>query len=395
MQESHLDKTVKMDPGYKVINRMYETTTSASNNTTPMPIQDIIGNTGFLITLVVFHILAMIIAALGNGSVIVFIMKYRRMRSNTTAYLVLNLAICDFTIAVLHTPMRLVDILVPKHDGSVHITIAYCQVSGFFTSLISGVGYYTVALISLERFLLICYPLQTKGMLSISRTLKVLAGVWALSFFAALPLPICFTFVTKANINGQFLTFCMNNFFGKDNLSGQMYYLFLFFFYFLVPVCTITFAYVRIFVTLHKNEMENANVDGVMQKVMMQRKRLAKVMLSVAIVFTVLHTPYFVTFLFISFGFPIPNNPITTLLIIEYLSLLNACFNPFIYSAYSRTFFRRKMMAFLSTNDEETQRKKSSSPSLNRGSYLNRQSSQNPEAIWIKGVTDADADVEV
>lgn len=390
-----------MDRGYQIVKQIPEamSTMATEVNVTEKTVHDIITNTGFRITIVVIHVIAIVMAALGNGSVIFFIIKYRRMRHNVTAYLVLNLAVCDFTGAVLHQPMRLVDILVPLHDGAVTITKTYCQVTGFFASLFSGVGYYTVALISLERFLLICYPLETKGMISVKKTIRVLVLVWILALLACLPLPISFTFVCRANIDGTVLTFCMSDILNVNNKAGHMYYIFLFILYFIIPVVVITFAYVRIFITLNATAMDGNNTDRVLEKVMVQRKRLAKIMLCVAICFTVLHTPYFVTFLLISVGFPVPQNPITTLLIIEFLPLLNAVFNPFIYSANSRIFFRRKMLAFLSTNDDDSLRKKSSasmhSTVYKTSPFITRQTSQRPETIWINGVPDATADVEV
>ncbi len=360
---------------------------------------DIIENAGVRYGLVTIHAVAILLAALGNGSVVYFIIKYRRLRSNVTAFLVLNLAVCDLIGATVHQPMRLVDILLPfsENNGTITLSETYCQITGFFSSFFSGVGIHTVLMISQERLLLICYPLKAKGIITVTRTMKAITGVWILSFCALLPLPIAYTHIALIPLKHANVTMCMSDIFDIDNHSSRMYYFFLFFLYFTIPVLVISITYMKIFHTLHQTLQGTDNRDKVVEKVMKTRKNLAKMMLLIAVVFIILHSPFFITFLFLSsLGFQIPTHPIFTLIIIEFLPLLNAVFNPFIYCAHSRTFFRQKMISFLSTAGdlEESMRKRN--PLYNSQSTINSmQMTPKPERMWINGVSRSMDDVQV
>ena len=105
---------------------------------------------------------------------------------------------------------------------------------------------------------------------------------------------------------------------------------------------------------------------------MLARKRLAKMMLFIATIFTALHGPYFITYLMISCGLGIPHNAIFCVIILETLPLVNAVINPFIYSAHSRTLFKRKMVGFLGGQYEDSTiyRKESGSGSTRKSAQM-------------------------
>ena len=77
-------------------------------------------------------------------------------------------------------------------------------------------------------------------------------------------------------------------------------------------------------------------------------------MLFIATIFTALHGPYFITFFMMSCGLGIPHNAIFCLVVLETLPLVNAVINPFIYSAHSRTLFKRKMVNFMGGQYEDS-----------------------------------------
>ena len=108
---------------------------------------------------------------------------------------------------------------------------------------------------------------------------------------------------------------------------------------------------------------------------MLARKRLAKMMLFIATIFTALHGPYFITYFMMSCGLGIPHNAIFCLVVLETLPLVNAVINPFIYSAHSRTLFKRKMVSFLGGQYED-----SSMYRKNSGSGLVRKQSARMDA---------------
>lgn len=77
-------------------------------------------------------------------------------------------------------------------------------------------------------------------------------------------------------------------------------------------------------------------------------------MLFIACIFTVLHGPYFITYFMIACGLGIPHNAIFCLVVLETLPVVNAAINPFIYSAHSRSLFKKKMVSFLGGQYEDS-----------------------------------------
>ena len=102
---------------------------------------------------------------------------------------------------------------------------------------------------------------------------------------------------------------------------------------FVAPLVIITYSYLRIFKTFPGN---NQNNRGTM-RMLLQRQSLAKVMLSTAIIFVVSQGPHWLTFLINMCGYVIKNNPIFTLLLIEFLTMISPVMNPIVYSTQYNT----------------------------------------------------------
>jgi cholecystokinin A receptor len=252
-----------------------------------------------------------------------------------TALLILNLAFCDFVI-VLMTPLRVADILMPRNPDSGDV---YCKVGSFFSLFLACITFLSIVAISYERLLLICYPLKAKSLLTVSRTLKIILASWVMALVSALPLPILYTFIVTIPLSNKIFQFCLMNVFPQscDNPGGTAYFLFLFLSYYLVPMITISVC--SIFHTLYKGDaMLLKSSDPRQHRVIETRKSLAKMMLFIAVSFTLLHGPYFFTFLFLSIGFHINNHAVFLLTFIEFLPLVSAIINPFVYSVRTRTF---------------------------------------------------------
>lgn len=322
---------------------------------------DLVELPGVRYTLVALHVFITVLAAIGNGLLIYFILKTRKMRTNVTAYLVLNLAVCDLVTTCIHQPMRLADIIMPfsyKDEGSEsnRISKTYCQVMEFVAAFFAGVAFHTIVAISQERHLLVCYPLKARGWLTVSRIKKLVVLLWTVSFVALLPAFVWFTFIAYVPLKNANVTFCMMDIFSDEGYHhGISYFLFLFCLYFILPTIVISVTYWRIFYVLSRGLGIPEIKDQRFIKVMNARKRLAKLMLLIAIVFIILHAPYFVTFFIISQGYDVNENPVFILLVIEFMSSLNSVFNPFIYSANSKAFFQQKMVAFLGGQDTDSQ----------------------------------------
>ena len=224
---------------------------------------------------------------------------------------------------------------------------SYCQVTGFFSTYVSCVASHTIMAISWERFLLICYPFKSRQILTVSYTKHLLFAIWSIAFLVVLPLPLLYTYVAQVQLETAFVSFCLIDVFHTKESNGDVYFLFLFIIYFAIPAILTAVAYGFVFRTLNRQASCMTQRDEQTLKVMQSRKDVAKLMVFLAVLFTALHGPFFFLFLLISFGLKTPSNPIFTLLIIEFLPLLNGALDPIVYSSKSRSLFKKHMVSFL------------------------------------------------
>lgn len=283
-----------------------------------------------------FFIIGNVTAVIGNLLVLLLVWKRRSLRQNATIIFIVNLALCDLISSVIYRPLFLVDLLLPfTSDTSKHYTNKnYCKTSTFFQAIFAAVGFHTIVAISLERFILIVYPLKAKSACSIGRAKKILFCIWFTALMCTLPIPIYFAEIRVLNMsNGNVLHYC--SILGKQySKAANQYYIFLFTFYFALPLIQISVSYWCIFMTLFKN---SENTPSAPSRAVRLRKNLAKMMLWVAVLFAICNGPSFLFSLFMSLGYNV-HNVVFISTIVEFLPIISSATNPFIYTLNSKTF---------------------------------------------------------
>ena len=316
-----------------------------------MMFRDIFEDDGPRIAIISLKCIISIVGSVGNGIVIyVLLSTMRKSKVDTTKWLILNLAICDLFDVAIYEPIRIYDMMNPfTRQGKGSVSEGMCKTVSFITQTFAAVGLLTVAAISLVRYLLICHPLKARRCLTWKNTVVGIVGIWIIAALTILPFPLHFTYVAKVHLWGGDMDVCLTELFGEESIDWMVYYTLIFIFYFLLPVISLMYFYTVIFRQFHANE--NHLHDTKMAKAMKARRSLAKLLLFIAILFVLLHTPLFLLFLAMTFGAELKSNPVFTIVCIETLSTANAALNPYIYCAQSRSFFRKRMFKFLSTVD--------------------------------------------
>ena len=306
--------------------------------------------------LIFLHVLGIILGAIGNGLLIYSMLRHRkRMRSNVTAYLVLNLVVCQMVCITVYQPMRLADILLPSTSVSESGQNLYCQISGFFATFFGCVAFHTIVAISQERLVLICWPLWAKRVLTVRNTRLLLASIWLVALAATFPLPFFFTFQMNLGLQHTDVTFCIVDVFTRKN-GGRAYFSSLFCLYYAMPVLILTVTYCKIFTTLY-SAPRTAAEEGT-TRVLRSRRSLAKRMLLIAVIFTLCQGPYYVTFLLICTGIHVRSNPVFVLVIVEFLPVVGYVLNPLVYYSPSQGFHRIAIRSIIS-HEGDTQRENS------------------------------------
>ena len=119
-----------------------------------------------------------LVSLMGNFLVIYVITKHRSMRTSTNC-LIMNLAICDLLITVLHTPLFINNLIGDSWFGGTLGNVT-CKLIHSVTSLLLFCSIFNLVVIAIDRFLAVTLPFKYK--LSSKRVVKVgIPAMWLIS----------------------------------------------------------------------------------------------------------------------------------------------------------------------------------------------------------------------
>ena len=124
-----------------------------------------------------------------NAAFLFVLARVSSMRTITNCYLG-NLAVADFLHLFMSTMQQVLNRSFMGYlPGTWEFEVYQCIITSIliYWPYIASTG--LVTLVSMERFIGICYPLKSRMMNTMSRTVKLIAAVWMLSF-----LSLCFQF---------------------------------------------------------------------------------------------------------------------------------------------------------------------------------------------------------
>ena len=310
-------------------------------------------------------ILFALVGTMGNGAVLYILLCGPKIPMSSSKFLVIVLAIFDFVTCVFILPIELADMMAGIHTGSTpSVTEAYCKACSFFSIYIACLKFHIVLLISVERYILICHPLQATTLIDLRKVCKAVAVIMTVAFVMALPLPLKFSSVGGRRLNGTEAALCSWDQERDDSqVEWKLYYTILFALYYVIPLIGTTCAYSCTFRTLHRSRRPSI-VNQTNTEDAKLRVSLSKLMLSIAILFAALNTPYFLTTLLVSFGVPAPDSAAFTITILNYSLGLNSVINPFIYCSHTKSFFKSKIVALFRPASYESENAKDNPQTL-------------------------------
>ncbi|XP_046391631.1 tachykinin-like peptides receptor 86C [Ischnura elegans] len=143
----------------------------------------------------------LLVAAPGNAIVIWIVLGHRRMRTATNCFLV-NLSVSDLLLSLLNCAFNLVFML----DGDWPFGAVYCSFSNFVANCSVAASVFSLAAISVDRYLAIVHPLKHRK--SKRRARWALGGIWASSALLALPCLLYSTTMVHWYSNGESRCVC-------------------------------------------------------------------------------------------------------------------------------------------------------------------------------------------
>ena len=133
------------------------------------------------------YLVAMVMSLFGNVIIIWIVRKNRRMR-NLTHYLIVNMAVADLLVTVLHMPYRLQIQLTNSHAlvvGGLTGNLI-CKLVGYSQDVSIASSVFTLMGISVDSFMAVVFPLKRAALNHKVR--YVLAPIWIMSIAICSPL---------------------------------------------------------------------------------------------------------------------------------------------------------------------------------------------------------------
>ncbi|XP_063415674.1 orexin receptor type 2-like [Mytilus trossulus] len=199
----------------------------------------------------------------------------------------------------------------------------------------------TLTAISVERYLAICRPLSFRG--SRFRTALAVLIIWILSLVSSFPYLVFMTLIHDDLVPESIvlLTSCVSSDFNQE----YIFQIFLMVIFFLIPFLIMTYTYIRIALCLWRSSTSgsvvlNSRSEGATIQ-SRARKRTARMLIVVVIVFFICYIPVYLSNIFRYAGLTNTTNQdvlALTTLTSHLLCYFNSAINPVIYNFMSEKF---------------------------------------------------------
>ncbi|KAL5021023.1 hypothetical protein ScPMuIL_000178, partial [Solemya velum] len=231
-----------------------------------------------------------------------------------------------------------------------------CKITAFLQGVTVAASVFTIAILSVDRFLAIKHPMLFRRISTPTTAAKLITLVWILSIGIMTPL-LVMRKIDVFQFLGKRLTFCHERW-PNEPMHRQTYDICLFIIVYIIPGTIITLSYGLIgkqLFTEDKNlqRTESLISTGIGRHVMSGRKRIAKMLIALSLLFAVCWLPYYIVNLYLDFEMNNFQNFLTVLPFTILLGHSNSAFNPILYF-YSSKSFRRVLVRMLYCRDRRT-----------------------------------------
>ncbi|XP_042348450.1 parapinopsin a [Plectropomus leopardus] len=283
---------------------------------------EVLSRTGYTILSIIMGVFSLAGIIL-NVLVIVVTVRHRQLRQ-PLSYALVNLAVCDLGCAVFGG----LPTTVTSAMGYFSLGRLGCTLEGFAVAFFGIASLCTTGVISVERYIVVCYPMGAV----LFQTRHAVAGVvlsWLWSFVWNTPPLFGWGSYELEGVNIS----CAPNWYNRD--VGNMSYIIMYFLLcFAVPFSIIMVSYLRLLWTLHQVTKLQVSEAGSTNCMEVQVARMIVVMV---LAFLVTWLPYAAMALAVILDPSLNINPIIATIPV-YLAKSSTVYNPIIYIFMNRQF---------------------------------------------------------
>ncbi|KAK8785655.1 hypothetical protein V5799_007982 [Amblyomma americanum] len=172
-----------------------------------------------------------IVGLLGNGLVVLVVLRNRQMRS-TINFFIMNLSVADLLFIVVCVPFTAWDYMLNYWSFG----DAWCRIHLYIFTVCAGASIYTLVLMSADRFLAVVYPLRSMPIRTPTNAFRRILLTWIIILVACVPVLLSHGMVIVNDLS--FCTFRVDAGYDKAAL-----YVSIFMIAFVVPLALILASY--------------------------------------------------------------------------------------------------------------------------------------------------------
>ncbi|XP_029445982.1 galanin receptor type 3 [Rhinatrema bivittatum] len=285
---------------------------------------------GGIIVPVVFSLI-FLLGTVGNGLVLAVLLRNGQMKYNTTNLFILNLGVADLCFIVFCVPFQAT---IYTLDGWLFGAFM-CKAVHFFIYLTMYASSFTLATVSVDRYLAIRYPLKSRDLRTSRNAVIAIGVIWAMSILFAGPYLSYYQI-----IHYNAVPICIPTW---EHNRRKIMDVSTFIFGYLIPVGILSLAYARTIKFLW------TSVDPIetISESKKAKRKVTKMIIIVAVLFCICWLPHHVVILCFWFGhFPFNKATYVFRLVSHCMSYANSCLNPIVYALISKHFRKKFKQVF-------------------------------------------------
>nr|XP_033815859.1 galanin receptor type 2 [Geotrypetes seraphini] len=263
-----------------------------------------------------------LVGMVGNSLVLAVLLRNGKV-NNTTNLFILNLGVADLCFILFCVPFQATIYVLDSWVFGPFV----CKAVHFVIYLTMYASSFTLATVSLDRYLAIRYPLRSRELRTPRNALAAIGLVWGLSIIFSGPYLSYYQELQLANV-----TVCLP---GWQDSQRKAMDLCTFVFSYIIPVLILSLTYAR---TIHYLWKAVDPIEDMSESKKAKRK-VTRMIIIVAILFCLCWLPHHLVILYFWFGrFSLNHKTYALRILSHVISYANSCVNPIVYALVSKHF---------------------------------------------------------